>query len=53
MLQSISSPRGEAASSPDPRRTKLKKAITGTILQFALGTLQLQIPSKLGLRRWQ
>jgi hypothetical protein len=34
MLQSISSPRREAASSPHPRRTTLKKVVTNAALQL-------------------
>jgi hypothetical protein len=41
MLHAPSPPRGEAASTPLPRRTTLKKAVTSTFLQFAREFLQL------------
>jgi hypothetical protein len=57
MLQSISSPRREAASSPHPRRTTLKKVVTNRALQLhavntvTLRTLQFKIVSKLIFKR--
>jgi hypothetical protein len=46
MLQSISSPRGEAASSPHPRRTTLKNANTNRAFQLhAVNAVTLNGPA--------
>jgi hypothetical protein len=51
MLQSISSPRREAASPPSPPQLQSQNAVTLKFLAVTLRTLQLQIPSRLTFKR--